>query len=61
MAQSPGHGDGATFAIYRDEFRSMLGERFQRPVLIETNAHEGPVYVAAEHRSEEHTSELQSR
>ncbi len=49
MAQSPGHGDGATFAIYRDEFRSMLGARFQRPVLIETNAHEGPVYVAAEH------------
>ncbi len=49
MAQSPGHGDGATFAIYGDEFRSMLGARFQRPVLIETNAHEGPVYVAAEH------------
>jgi len=49
MAQSHGHGDGATFAIYRDEFRSMLGVRFQRPVLIETNAHEGPVYVAAEH------------
>ena len=27
----------------------MLGSHFRRPVLIETNAHEGPVYVAAEH------------
>jgi len=48
MAQS-GQGDGATFAVYGDEFREVLGARFQRPVLIETNAHEGPVYVAAEH------------
>jgi len=49
MVQSHGQGDGATFAVYCDEFRSMLGARFERPVLIETNAHEGPVYVAAEH------------
>jgi gluconolactonase len=48
MAQS-GQGDGATFAVYGDEFRGVLGAGFQRPVLIETNAHEGPVYVAAEH------------
>jgi len=48
MAQS-GQGDGATFAVFGDEFRGLLGARFERPVLIETNAHEGPVYVAAEH------------
>ena len=40
---------GATFAVYGDEFRAVLGPSFQRPVLTETNAHEGPVYVAAEH------------
>ena len=49
MALSPDHGDGATFTVYRDEFRAVLGSRFQRPVLMKTNAHEGPVYVAAEH------------
>ena len=49
MAQSADHGDAATSAIYRDEFHSVLGSRFQRLVLTETNAHEGPVYVAAEH------------
>ncbi len=48
MGQSPGN-HGPTFAVYRDEFRAVLGPRFERPVLIETNAHEGPVYVAAEH------------
>jgi gluconolactonase len=49
MVHSSRDGDGATFIVYRDEFRSVLGSGFQRPVLIETNAHEGPVYVAAEH------------
>lgn len=49
MAQSPDHGAGATFAVYREEFRAVLGSHFQRPVLTETNAHEGPVYVTAEH------------
>jgi gluconolactonase len=39
----------ATFAVYRDSFHEILGTDFQRPELIETNAHEGPVYVAAEH------------
>jgi gluconolactonase len=34
---------------YCDEFHSVLGSRFQRLVLTETNAHEGPVYVAEEH------------
>jgi gluconolactonase len=48
MASVPNQGD-ATFAIYRDEFRSVLGADFRCPVLIETNAHEGPVYVASEH------------
>ena len=42
-------GEKTTFAIYRDEFRTVLGTRFRRLVLTETNAHEGPVYVAAEH------------
>ncbi len=49
MAQSPDHGSGATFTVYGDDFRAVLGPSFQRPVLTETNAHEGPVYVAAEH------------
>jgi gluconolactonase len=42
------HSDGATFAIYCREFRAVLGTGFERPILIE-DAHEGPVYVAAEH------------
>ena len=40
---------GETFSVYRDAFRAVIGADFQRPVLIETNAHEGPVYVPAEH------------
>jgi len=42
-------GDSATFAVHRDEFRAVLGSDFACSVLLETNAHEGPVYVAAEH------------
>ena len=49
MAHPSDHGDGVVFTIYRGEFRAVLGSRFQRPVLVETNAHEGPVFVAAEH------------
>ncbi len=49
MANAPKTGDSATFAVYRDDFRAVLGSDFQRLVLIETNAHEGPVYLAAEH------------
>ncbi len=49
MVHSSHNGDGATFIVHRDEFHSILGSDFQRPVLIETNAHEGPAYVAAEH------------
>lgn len=49
MAQSHDAGDDAPFAIYREDFRAVLGAGFQRVALIETNAHEGPVYVAAEH------------
>jgi gluconolactonase len=49
MAHSPEQGGGATFTVYREEFRAVLGAHFQRSLLIETNAHEGPVYVAAEH------------
>jgi gluconolactonase len=49
MAHSPKTNDGASFTVTREEFRKLLGADFQRPVLIETNAHEGPVYVAAEH------------
>lgn len=49
MAHSLKHCDSATFVTYRDGFRDILGAYFQRPVLIETNAHEGPVYVADEH------------
>ncbi len=49
MALSPDHDDATTFAVYRGEFRAVLGTGFQRRVLIETDAHEGPVYSAAEH------------
>jgi gluconolactonase len=49
MAQAAMTGDGVTFAVHREKFRKVLGKDFQRPVLIETNAHEGPVYVKSEH------------
>ena len=49
MARSPDHADGATYAAYRDEFHQVLGPQFQLAALIKTNAHEGPVYVPAEH------------
>jgi gluconolactonase len=49
MINSPRQSDGAIYAAYRDDFHAVIGADFQRPVLIETNAHEGPVYVAAEH------------
>ena len=49
MTHSAKTDDGAIVAVTREEFRKLLGPDFQRPVLIETNAHEGPVYVAAEH------------
>lgn len=48
MASSTSPADAA-FIIHRDEFRALLGADFRRLVLIETSAHEGPVYVAAEH------------
>lgn len=38
-----------TFSVCLDGFRDVLGDNFRRPVLLETNAHEGPVYVPAEH------------
>jgi len=49
MTNPPKQSDGATYAVYRDDFHAVIGADFQRPVLIDTNAHEGPVYVAAEH------------
>jgi gluconolactonase len=49
MVHFPDNGDGATFTVHRDAFRSVLGSGFRRSVLLETNAHEGPVYVSAEH------------
>lgn len=49
MTNSPKPSNNATSAAYGDEFCAVLGAEFQRPVLIETNAHEGPVYVTAEH------------
>jgi gluconolactonase len=41
--------DGESYAVYRNEFRQVLGSNFRRALLIETNAHEGPVYVPGEH------------
>jgi gluconolactonase len=49
MTNSSKQGDGTTYAVYRDEFHAVIGADFQRPVLIKANAHEGPVYVEAEH------------
>lgn len=49
MEHSVDQGDGGAVTIHRGDFRAVLGPNFQRRVLIETNAHEGPVYVAAEH------------
>ncbi len=43
------HGVGDVAASYTSAFQKMLGKAFDRPVLIETDAHEGPVYVASEH------------
>ncbi|MEM8575838.1 MAG: SMP-30/gluconolactonase/LRE family protein [Pseudomonadota bacterium] len=47
-------GDGADqgesdFVVHQDGFRKVIGKNFERSILIETNAHEGAVYVAAEH------------
>ena len=49
MTHSENAEDGTIFSITHEEFRELLGPDFQRPVLIETNAHEGPVYVKVEH------------
>lgn len=40
---------GPLVTVHRDDFRQVLGADFRRAALIETNAHEGPVYVKAEH------------
>jgi hypothetical protein len=50
-------GDGAFSRSWRRgdvhrlsrRIHAVLGSRFQRPLLMETSAHEGPVYVAVEH------------
>jgi gluconolactonase len=49
MVDSSQLRDQAPFTVYRAEFRSVLGADPSRVPLIETNAHEGPVYVAREH------------
>jgi gluconolactonase len=49
MARSPENDDNAVFIAHREEFHLIAGSNPERPILIETNAHEGPVYVAAEH------------
>jgi gluconolactonase len=49
MIQSLDNSDGAIFIAHREAFRAIAGSDAQRSVLIETNAHEGPVYVVAEH------------
>lgn len=49
MASSHDTGADGVFTIHREDFRAVLGPGAARHVLIETNAHEGPVYVGAEH------------
>lgn len=48
MNEYSNSGGGPVASVYRDEFRRVLGANFQLAVLIETNAHEGPVYVTPE-------------
>jgi len=49
MADGGANQGDSDFVVLHDGFRKVLGKRFKRSILIETNAHEGPVYVAAEH------------
>jgi gluconolactonase len=49
MTRSTDGADGAIFIAHREEFHAVAGSNPERHLLIETNAHEGPVYVAAEH------------
>ena len=49
MAEVADGTGGPGFAVWDDAFRAVLGSVFARSVLVATNAHEGPVYVAAEH------------
>jgi gluconolactonase len=49
MSRHRDSGDSPICIVHRDEFRAVTGPELRRSVLIETNAHEGPVYVAAEH------------
>ena len=48
MIESSNSGGGPAASVYRDDFRRVLGADFQLAALIETNAHEGPVYVTPE-------------
>jgi gluconolactonase len=49
MVDSSKARDQAPFTVHRDDFRKVIGNEPARVQLIETNAHEGPVYVASEH------------
>jgi gluconolactonase len=49
MTDAPVTRDSAPSAIHHDELRSLPGSSFALCNLLETDAHEGPVYVAAEH------------
>ncbi|MGD9545618.1 MAG: SMP-30/gluconolactonase/LRE family protein [Methylocystis sp.] len=49
MSESTNVSEEAGFVAWADAFHGVIGARFQRLLLAETNAHEGPVYVAADH------------
>jgi gluconolactonase len=49
MSNSTKVSEEAGFVAWAKEFHGVIGPRFQRLLLAETNAHEGPVYVAADH------------
>ncbi|MEM7191402.1 MAG: SMP-30/gluconolactonase/LRE family protein [Pseudomonadota bacterium] len=49
MTEDHNEDGDSKFAALSDAFHKVLGKNFSRPRLIETNAHEGPVYVAREH------------
>jgi len=49
VSESTNVSENAGFVAWAEEFHGLIGPRFQRLLLTETNAHEGPVYVAADH------------
>jgi gluconolactonase len=48
VTESSNSETGAAIAL-SEEFQQVIGQDFRRELLLETNAHEGPVYIRKEH------------